>query len=320
MLDWLSRMTLEVILHTAFGVQSDIQNDKESELFERSKEVFRTPWIVGILSRFPFGLYLLRLLRILTGREGYFDKVASDIIKKRRQSGITGRQDLLQLMLTAHEDATEEGISKLTDEEIVGQCIIFLFAGYETSSNALAYITYYLTINQDIQDKLRAEIKEAFESNPDSTLYDIAHSIEYLDCVISEAQRLNPPLAQLTRDCAKDYDIGGIHIPEGLEVIVPVYYLHRDPEAWPDPDKFDPERFRSPAKDTRHPYQFMPFGIGPRSCIGMRFALMEVKITLVKFMLKYRFVQSPETQVPLAILPGATLTPRDGVHVRIERV
>ena len=320
MLDWYSRMTLEVILDTAFGVQTDIQNEEYGELLERAREVFRTPWIVGILRRFPLGIYLLRLLAVVRGRSGYFDKVASDIIQKRRQSGITGRQDLLDLMLTAHEDKTEEGISKLTDEEIVGQSVIFLFAGYETSSNTLAYITYYLTVNQDVQDKLREEIKQAVKSKPDSTLYDLAHSIEYLDCVISEAQRLYPPLAQVSRECSKDYDIGGIHIPAGLEVIIPVYFLQRNPEAWPDPDKFDPERFRSPAKDNRHPYQFMPFGTGPRSCIGMRFALMEIKIALVKCLLKYKFVQSPETQVPLAILPGATLTPRDGVHVRIQRV
>ena len=320
MLDWYSRMTLEVILDTAFGVQTDIQNEKESELLERAREIFRIPSIFAVLRRFPFGRHLLNLLATVRGRRGYFEKVASDIVQKRKKSGITGRQDLLHLMLTAHEDMTEEGVSKLTDEEIVGQCVIFLFAGYETSSNTLAYITYYLTINQDVQDKLREEIKEAVKSKPDSKLYDLAHSIEYLDCVISEAQRLYPPLAHLSRECAKDYDIGGIHIPAGLEVLIPVYFLQRDPEAWPDPEKFDPERFRGPAKDNRHPYQFMPFGTGPRSCIGMRFALMEIKIALVKCLLKYKFVQSPETQVPLAILAGATLTPRDGVHVRIQRV
>ena len=320
MLDWYSRMTLDIILQTAFGVQADVQNEKESELLERAKEVFRTPKIVNILRRFPLGIYLLRLLNIALGKRGYFEKVASDIISERRQNGITGREDLLHLMLTANEDMTEEGFSKLTDEEIVGQCVIFLFAGYETSSNTLAFITYYLATHQDVQDKLREEIKQVVKSNPDSTLYDLAHNIDYLDCIISEAQRLNPPLAHVTRECAKDYDIGGIHIPAGLEVIIPVYFLHHNPEAWPDPEKFDPERFRSPAKDTRHPYQFMPFGTGPRSCIGMRFALMEIKIALAKFLLKYKFVPSPETQIPLAIFAGATLTPRDGIPLRIQRV
>ena len=305
MLDWYSRMTLEVILHTAFGVQTDIQNEKESLMFERAKAVFHNSVIANILRRFHLGVYLIRLLNIALGKEGYFEKVASDIINKRRQSGITGREDLVHLMLTANEGMTEEGFSKLTDEEIVGQCVIFLFAGYGTSSNTLAFVTYYLATHQDVQNKLRDEIKQAVKSNPDSTLYDLVQCIEYLDCIISEAQRLNPPLFQLSRECAKDYDIGGIHIPAGLEVIIPVFFLHHNPEAWPDPEKFDPERFRSPAKDTRHPYQFMPFGTGPRSCIGMRFALIEIKIVLVKFLLKYKFVPSPETQIPLAIFSGA---------------
>ena len=319
-LDWYSRLTLEVILSTAFGVQADIQNDKESLLFERVKEVFRTPWIVDILRRFPFGIYVLRFLSRVRRREGYFDKVASAIVQQRRKTGLTGRQDLMELMLTAHEESTEEGISKLTDEEIVGQCVIFLFAGYETSSNTLAYTTYHLALNEDVQEKLREEIKVAVKSNPDSTLYDLAHNIEYLDCVINESLRLNPPLAQLNRECVEDYEFNGIHIPAGLEVMIPVYFLHRDPDAWPDPEKFDPERFRSPAKDTRHQYQFMPFGTGPRSCIGMRFGLMEIKITLVKILMKYKFVRSPETQVPLKILAGATLIPENGVHVRIEQL
>ena len=313
-------MTLEVILHTAFGVQTDIQNEKDSQLFERTQEAFRTPMIVSILKRFPLGVYLLRLLNIALGKAGYFEKIASDIINKRRQSGITGRQDLIHLMLTANEGMTEEGFSKLTDEEMVGQCVIFLFAGYGTSSNTLAFITYYLATHQDVQKKLRQEIQQAVKSNPESTLYDLAQCIEYLDCIISETQRLNPPLFQLSRECAKDYDIGGIHIPAGLEVIVPVYFLHRNPEAWPDPEKFDPERFRSPAKDTRHPYQFMPFGTGPRSCIGMRVALMEIKIVLVKVLLKYKFLPSPETQIPLEILAGATLLPRDGIHLQVQRI
>ena len=101
----------------------------------------------------------------------------------------------MHLMLTANEDSTEKGLSKLTDEEIIGQCQIFLFAGYGTSSNTLAYISYQLALNQNVQDKLREEIKEAVKRNPNSSLYDLSHDIDYLDCVMNESLRLNPPLA-----------------------------------------------------------------------------------------------------------------------------
>ncbi|XP_068708816.1 cytochrome P450 3A9-like [Montipora foliosa] len=318
LLDWFSRVTLEVILSSAFGVQADVLNDERSLLLEKIKEVFRSPWIVDVLRRFPFGIRLIMFVRKVSGRMSFFDQIAADIVQQRRKSGPTQRQDLMDLMLIAHEESVQEGVSKLTDEEIVGQCVIFLLAGYETSSNTLGYIAYQLALNQEVQDKLRQMIKRAVDSNPDSTLYEIAQDIEYLDCVINEALRLHPPVAQVNRECAEDYEWNGIRIPAGLEVIVPVYSIHRDAEVWPDPEKFNPERFRSPAKDSRSPYHFMPFGLGPRSCIGMRFALMEVKITLVRFLMKYKIMRSPETQVPLKIVSGGTLYAKNGVHVRIE--
>lgn len=98
--------------------------------------------------------------------------------------------------------------------------------------------------------------------------------------------------------CQEDYNFNGIQIPAGMEVIIPTYAIHRDP----DPEMFDPERFRGEADDDRdrHSYQFLPFGAGPRYYIAMKFAMMEIKIALVKILMKYKFVQSPETQVPLA--------------------
>ena len=104
----------------------------------------------------------------------------------------------MHLMLTANEDSAEKRSSKLTDEQINGRCQIFLFAGYETSSNTLAYImTNQLALNQNVKDKLREEIKEAVNRNPESSLYDLSHDIEYLHCVINESLRLNPPFMTL---------------------------------------------------------------------------------------------------------------------------
>ena len=140
-----------------------------------------------------------------------------------------------------------------------------------------------------------------------------------MDCVINETLRLNAPLAQVNCECVEDYKFNDIYTPAGLQVIIPtVYFLHRDHDAWPDPEKFDPERFRSDAKDTRHPCQFLAFGFRPRSCIGMGF-VMEIKIALVKFLMKNKLLRSPETQVPLEILAGVTLIPKYGVHARENR-
>ena len=158
------------------------------------------------------------------------------------------------------------------------------------------------------------------ESNADISPYELTHSIEYLDCVIKESQRMCNPAPQANRECSEDYDLNGIHIPAGTEIVIPIYALHHDPDSWQNPEKFDPERFRSLSKDAIHAFQFLPFGAEPRNCIGMRFALMEIKIALVKILLRYEFVQPPETQVPLILHPGGTLSARDGVRVRVENI
>ena len=322
MLDWFSKMTLEVILSTAFGVDAKIQMGENTEMLKEAKKLFQIPQVVRQIGRLPFGTLLFRLLGRITGVGiNYMQGVAEEIIKSRRQQGLTGRKDLLELMMTANDETTVEGVSRLTDDEVVAQSVIFLLAGYETSSNTLSFTLYHLAVNPDVQDKLRSEINEAVETNArKKPLYEIAHNIEYLDCVIKEAQRLNPPVAFVNRECHQDFNFNAIHITKGTEVQIPIYALHHDPDAWEDPEKFDPERFRGHAKDTQHAFQFLPFGAGPRNCIGMRFALMEIKLALVKILMKYKFVRSPETQVPLIIHPGGTLTPRDGVMVRVESI
>ena len=320
MLDWFSKLTLEAILSTAFGVDTNIQMGENTETLEKAKALFEVPFIVRLIGRLPFGKLLLKIMFSVRGNPAtYLGDVVKEIIKTRRQQGLTGRKDLLHLMMTANEETTVEGVSKLSDEEIVAQSIVFLLAGYETSSNTLSFILYHLALNPDVQDKLRTEINEAVESNAKrKSLYELAQNMEYLDCVIKESQRLCPAAPQVNRECCENYDLNGIHIPAGTEIMIPIYVLHHDPDAWQNPEKFDPERFRGPAKDARHAFQFLPFGAGPRNCIGMRFALMEVKIALVRILMKYKFVASPETQVPLEIREGITLSAKDGVLIRVQ--
>lgn len=319
-MDWFSMLTLEIILSTAFGVKADVQTDPDETLLTKARQSFRFPFILRIVGRLPVIKTILRFVMSLRGSMGYFGDLALEMIRQRRAEGETSRQDLMQLMLTAHEESSVQGVSKLTDEEIVAQCVAFLLAGHETSMITLSTTAYHLALYPEIQEKLRQEIRQHIELNPKASLYELSHGIEYLDCVINETQRLCPPAHQLNRECGQDYEINGISIPKGMEIVIPFYSLHHDPDAWSDPEKFDPERFRGSAKDTRHPYQFLPFGAGPRNCIGMRFALMEIKIALVKILMKFKFVQSPDTQVPLVMHAGNTLSPKDGVHLRVETI
>ena len=170
MKEWFSRMTLEVILSSAFGIQSDVQTNKESEMMEKTNAVFRRPIALiqfYIIHSLPFASVLARLRAFTFGGPAYFIDTASRIVHVRREQaekGIVGRKDLIHLMLTAHEETGPEGKgSKLTNDEIVAQSVIFLLAGQETSSNALTFTAYLLAMNPEIQEKLRSEIESAIE-------------------------------------------------------------------------------------------------------------------------------------------------------------
>ena len=313
---WFSQFSLDVLLSTVFGFESDIQTNPDDKFFKEAKKVMKHHRLSSYLRTVPFVSWLNALP--INKPIFYLIDFASEMVCKRRQQGLVGRKDLLHAMLTAHEENTATGISKLTNDEIIAQAVVFLLAGFETTNSTLTSIVYNLVLNPDIQEKLYSEITATMAANPGMPLYDLIHNIEYLQCVINEAQRLFPPAYMPHRECSQSCNINGLKIPAGMEVFCATYALHHDPEAWPDPEKFDPERFCSPAKDTRHPYQFIPFGAGPRKCIGMRLSMVETKIVLVKTLLSFKFVRCPETQVPMALSAGATLQPRDGLFVRVE--
>ena len=165
---WFSQMTLDVILSTAFGVNSDVQKNPDSEMLKKSGEMLRRPQtFLRFLVALPMG-WLFRYLFLLSSSPvKYFIDIAAGIVQMRReqaQKGIQGRKDLLRLMLSAHEETGSEGEqNKLTDDEIVAQCVVFILAGHETSSNTLSFTAYHLAMNPEIQERLRLEIEMAVQ-------------------------------------------------------------------------------------------------------------------------------------------------------------
>ena len=321
MLDLFSQLTLDVILSTAFGIKTDIQTDPHSPIKKRAARVFSALWLVPYLRMFPFNYFIRSLISFFRQEMAFFVAAASEIVEERKNSPTKGRNDLLQLILAAHDEPAVQGVSRFSDDEVKAQLITWLLAGYQTSSNTLAFTAYHLAMDADVQERLRCEVEIGVQTYRDLALYDLVNEIEYLDCVINESMRLCPPLHIFDRKCEETCKINErLTIHSGMDVIVPIYALHHDPEAWLDPEVYDPERFRGPAKDTRHPFQFLPFGAGPRNCIGMKYVMMEMKVALVRILRKFKFVRSPETQVPLVLSSAVTLAPRNGIHLRVKRV
>ncbi|CAL1277730.1 unnamed protein product [Larinioides sclopetarius] len=197
---------------------------------------------------------------------------------------------------------------QLSMDELVGQCLIFFLAGYETTSSTLSFVTHILAHHQDVQDKLREEVAKVLAETNGELTYEAVQNMKYLDNVISETLRLYPPAIQLERYADADYKLEdkGITIPKGMGVTIPIYAIHRDSKIFSHPERFDPDRFIPEAKSMRNPYTYMPFGAGPRNCVGMRFALLEIKICLSYVVTKFRIKKTPHTKEELNFHAGGS--------------
>uniref|UniRef100_A0A8C6NQ92 unspecific monooxygenase n=1 Tax=Nothobranchius furzeri TaxID=105023 RepID=A0A8C6NQ92_NOTFU len=204
----------------------------------------------------------------------------------------------------------------LNDHEILSQSMIFIFAGYETSSSSLTFLAHSLATNPEVMKKLQEEIDATFP-NKAPIEYQALMEMEYLDCVINESLRIYPIAPRLERVAKASVEINGLLIPKDMVVLVPTWPIHRDPELWPEPEKFKPERFSKANKEKIDPYTYMPFGAGPRNCIGMRFALVMMKLAIVEILQRYSFSVCKETEIPIEMDIQGLLMPKRPIKLKL---
>uniref|UniRef100_A0A1B6E0D8 Cytochrome P450 n=1 Tax=Clastoptera arizonana TaxID=38151 RepID=A0A1B6E0D8_9HEMI len=198
----------------------------------------------------------------------------------------------------------------LVMNQLTAQAFIFFLAGFETTSNTTSFCLYELALNQDVQEKLRQEV----DLLGGDVSFDRIKEMTYLDMVVKETLRRHPPVGFLHRTCNQPYKIPGTDdvIDKGILLIVPIHGLHRDPEYFPEPLKFDPERFSKENAANIKPYSYLPFGEGPRYCIGMKFGEIQVKTGLVQLLQKFEFHVHEKTAVPVQIEPKTILSAAAG--------
>ena len=311
-----SLFALDVIMRAAFGMETNLQTNPDPEFVDKVRKVFQTPLLVRFFSMIPFWEYFSKYVSILQNAD-YFLGLARRILEQRQQQGHSGNRDLVQLMLEAHEENVH-GVSKLSDDEVTAQSVTFLIAGFETTGNTLCSTAYFLATNPDVQDRIIQEVDEALDSSGGKPLYDVVQKMPYLDQVISEVLRLCGPAFSLLRGCEEETVIKGVRFPRGIDVNIPAYVLHRDPEVWDNPLEFNPDNFSSEAKEKRNPYSYLPFGTGPRQCIGMRFALLEIKLGLLEILRRFKFERAPETVTTLEHRAVVLMAPKNTIYVKIK--
>ncbi|XP_063090254.1 cytochrome P450 3A9-like [Cavia porcellus] len=306
MKDILGAYSMDVITGTSFGVNTDSLNKPQNSFVEKAKKLVRfnflDPVILSVVM-FSFLTPLYEMLNITIFPNDSMTFFKDFVIRtkgNRLESNQKHRMDFLQRMIESQNSKDSESHKAMSDLEIAAQSIIFIFAGYEATSNALSFIIYELATNPDVQKKLQQEIDAALPNKALPT-FDVLVEMEYLDMVVNEVLRLYPVGNRLERVCKKDVQVNGVLIPKGTTVMVPTYALHLDPENWPEPKEFRPERFSKKNKDLINPYVYLPFGNGPRNCIGMRFALMNMKLAVIRLLQNFSFQPCEETQIPMKL-------------------
>eukprot|EP00794_Sanderia_malayensis_P004859 gene4859-5497_t len=308
-------LTMEVILCIAFGLKSDFQTKRNERLLQEALKWFSVDRRVLFVDMLPLPLLIKHHLKELFSPDpAYLVNIIKPVVEERKKAP-SARKDFLQLLLTENKDG---GKLKLSDDEIYAQVITFLLAGYETTSAMLSFTTYLLALHPKVQQRLYEEVAEKFDKDDDySSVYEDIQKLEYMDQVVNESLRMYPPAYQTARIVENECEIGGYHIPKGIVASVPIYCIHHSEDNWKDHDKFDPERFNSENKAKINPLHFLPFGYGPRNCVGMRFALVEAKLALASMLKKFKFVKTPDTEVPLTLTYGITMFPTNGIKVGI---
>jgi cytochrome P450 len=238
------------------------------------------------------------------------DATIYGLIRERRASGKdTG--DLLSMLLLAQDEEAQGG---MTDQQVRDEALTLFLAGHETTANALTWTWYLLSQNPECEQRLHQEL-DAVLGGRAATATDLP-ALRYTEMVFTEAMRLYPPAWAIGRMSLEAFELGGMKIGAGSILIASPYVMHRDPRWFPEPDRFDPERWTPEARDTRPRFSYFPFGGGARVCIGERFAWMEGVLILATLAQKWRLRAAPGQKVEL--LPLITLRTRYGMKMVIE--
>ncbi|XP_011172813.1 cytochrome P450 9e2-like [Solenopsis invicta] len=325
------RYANDVIATAAFGISINSMKDRDNEFYVRGVEA--TKFSSGLLSMAKFILIRkcpklakwmgITLLKPTTAT--FFKTVVAETIKAREDHGIV-RPDMIHLLMQAW-DKNDASVHKITLDDIVSQAFIFFFAGFDTTSTGMCFAIHELAVNQDVQNRLREEVQHYLAEGNGEISYDLLSKMSYMDMVISEALRKYPPAVIVDRICTKRYELPSsqpgyknVILEPNSVLMFPIYALHRDPQYFPNPDKFDPERFSEDNKDNIVPYSYLPFGHGPRKCIGNRFALMETKILIAHLLQKFTIKTTEKTIEPIVFDRGEfSLQPVGGFWVSLEK-
>lgn len=299
-------ITLSVIMRTVFGLDDGAEFVHLRNLLVEFLSISTNP--LALIPWFP------RLLSPLTKRQrfmqllGEVDKALYAAIASRRQAGTNGRKDILSMLIDAHD----ENGQPMTDVELRDELITMLLAGHETTATSLSWTFHRILQQPQVVEKLKAELHSVAGTGAVEPAQ--MNKLEYLDATIKEAQRLIPIVPIVGRKLREPMRIGGRDLPAGVVASPCIYLTHHRPDIWPEPNRFNPDRFLTKRPS---PYEFFPFGGGNRFCLGAAFAMYEMKIVLAQVLSRVTLRAAPGRTVKV-VRRGVTFAPSEGMPVVLE--
>jgi len=303
----MNAVTMEIVARTLFG--ADVSADI-AEVGEAMGILQEETGRVSLLAFFDLPEFVTRP-RSRRFREAVatLDAIVHRIVVARRASGET-HDDLLSMLLEARDEETGEG---MTDRQLRDELVTLFLAGHETTAIALTWTFHLLSQNPRAEAILQGEVDAAL-GDLAAPGFDDLERIPYARMVAEEAMRLYPPAYVFSRRAAAEDRLGPYRMPAGAHIVISPYALHRRPDYWPEPEQFWPERFAPGARTDRPKLAYLPFGGGPRVCIGNAFAMMEHAIVLAAVVRRWRLESIPGREVRTE--PRITLRPRGGLQMR----
>ncbi|CAH1155149.1 unnamed protein product [Phaedon cochleariae] len=343
MRDVTTRFCNDVSAKLSFGISIDSFAEPDNEFWRMCHRAVDTISMRKVLS---FTVYLIapKLVKFLKMKivdneaDSFFRQVISETMKIReeeRQNGVNG-SDLIHLLLEGRNRAklnhgkVAKGSYKSynadwSNIEIIAQAFFFHFASCAPAPTLLSFMAYEIAVNPDVQDKLRREVYDIHDTCGGKLTYACTNQMEYMDMVVHETMRKWPSVIEVDRICSKDYTIEPVlpgekpvHVKRGSRIIAPIYSLQHDPKYYPDPEKFDPERWNEQNKRNIKPNTFTPFGFGSRTCMGGKFSVLQAKILYYHVLLRFEIVPVEATKVPLEVAKIPRLNAAGGLWLGLK--
>jgi cytochrome P450 len=307
----MNELSLEVNTRCLFNTELRDDHARLQGWFDAMKDYLQAfPYPIVSAWWFPSRLHL-RTRRALRG----FDQWAAKLIRARRAKPLSpDAVDMVTRMLAARDPETGEG---MTDEEITHEMLTFLIAGFESTASAMLWTFYHLATKPDIEARVHAELDAVLGDGP--LTMDALPKLAYTRRVLDEVMRQTPSVWFMARTTIEDVELGGHRIPKGSHILLSPPTLHNNPRAWPNPERFDPDRFLPEAVAARPAAAYIPFGRGPHACIGSHFSLQEMLIMTATLCRRFRVTMAQDRFDPADVRAGLSVYPRKGIQMRIER-